>query len=287
MLVKSKTNIKQVLEKIHNLPALPAIADEAMRILNDKDSSKNDVVKIISKEQSFISKILAIANSPIYGLRKEVSTLSFAVFVLGLKEIKKVVFALAFLESFKMVKDNHFNPEAFWLHSFVVGNLSRKIALDLDIMNSGEAFIAGFLHDFSVSVIHRDFKSEFVEIHEVVSNGATFTYAEKELLGLSHTEISKIVLDNWSFPDILVDAIVNHHKPSLANYDKELTAVVHLADYITNTFEIANCSWDKDFEIDESVIETLHFSNMDSLTEFTEKYREFINEQIASIRNLV
>ncbi len=287
MLVESKNNIEQVLEKIHNLPALPAIADEAMRILNDKDSSKNDVVKIISKEQSFISKILSVANSPIYGLRKEVSTLSFAVFVLGLKEIKKVVFALAFLESFKMVKDNYFNPEVFWLHSFVVGNLSRKIAMDLDIMNSGEAFIAGFLHDFSVSVLHRNFKEEFIEIHEMVSNGATFDLAEKEILGLNHTDISKTVLTNWSFPDILIDTVVSHHKPSLANYDKPLSAAVHLADYMTNMFEVANCSWDKDFELDESILETLHFSSIESLTEFTEGYKEFINEQIASIRNLV
>ena len=287
MLVESKTNIEQVLEKIHNLPALPVIADEAMRILNDKDSSKNDVVRIISKEQSFISKILSVANSPIYGLRKEVSTLSFAVFVLGLKEIKKVVFALAFLESFKMVKDNYFNPEVFWLHSFVVGNLSRKIAMDLDIMNSGEAFIAGFLHDFSVSVLHRDFKEEFIEIQKMVSNGATFNSAEKEVLGLCHTDISEVVLNNWNFPDILIDVVVNHHEPILANYDKQLAAVVHLADYITNVFEVASCSWDKNFELDESILETLHFSSIESLTEFTEGYKEFINEQIASIRNLV
>ncbi len=287
MLVESKDNILQILEKINNLPALPVIADEAMRILNDKESSKNDVVKIISKEQSFIAKILAVANSPIYGLRKEVSTLSFAVFVLGLKEIKKVVFALAFLESFKMTKDNYFNPETFWLHSFVVGNLSRKIAMDLNIINSGEAFIAGFLHDFSVSVLHRDFKEEFIEIHKIVSTGASFNYAENEILGLNHTDISKTVLINWDFPDIIIDAVVNHHIPSKASYDKQLAAVVHLADYITNILEVANCSWDKEFELDESIIETLHFSSNESLTEFIEKHKEFINEQIASIRNLV
>lgn len=287
MLVESKKNIEEVLEKIHNLPALSAIADEAMRILNDKDSSKNDVVKIISKEQSFIAKILSVANSPIYGLRKEVSTLSFAVFVLGLNEIKKVVFALAFLESFKMVKDNYFNPDMFWLHSFVVGNLSRRIAIDLDLMNSGEAFIAGFLHDFSVSVLHREFKEEFIEIYEMTKTGKTFFNAEKEVLGLSHTDISEVVLTNWNFPDVLIDVVVNHHKPSGANFDKTLAAVVHLADYMTNTFEVANCSWDDGFELDESIIETLHFSSLENLTEFTEKYREFINEQIASIRNLV
>lgn len=285
--MKSKSNIKKVLSRVHNLPALSSVADEAMKILNDKNSSKNNIVQIIAKEQSFISRILTIANSPIYGLRREVSTLSFAVFILGLKEIKKVVFALAFMDSFKMVPDKYFYPEKFWLHSFVVGNLSRKIAMDLNIINSGEAFIAGFLHDFPISLLHRDFKEEFEDICDLVATGFTFNYAEKEILGISHTDIAKLVLDSWEFPQVLVDAVVNHHTPSLSERDKTLASVVHLADYITETLEIANCKWDKPFIMDESIIETLNLESIDKINEFAETYREYINEQIDSIKDLL
>lgn len=285
--MKSKKEIKEILERIKNLPALPSVADEALRILNNSNSSKNDVVNIVSKEQSFIAKILTIANSPIYGLRKEVSTLSFAVFVLGLREIKKVLFALSFLTSFKMTKDKNFNPEKFWIHSFVVGNLSRKIAMDLDIQNSGEAFISGFLHDFSVSVLHRDFKEEFNEIIKLVNDGFVYDEAELKVLGLRHTDISKIVLDSWDFPNIIIDAVVSHHKPSEAKYDGSLTSVVHFADYITNKFEVADLCWDRDFELDESIVEKLQFSSLDSLHEFAETYVGYIKDQIHSIRNLV
>ena len=287
MLVENTNNIKQILSKIQNLPALPAIADEAIRILNDKNSSKNDVVKIVSKEQSFISKILSIANSPIYGLQREVSTLSFAVFILGLKEIKKVVFALAFVKSFKMVKDHNFDPKQFWLHSFVVGNLSRKIAMDLDINNSGEAFIAGFLHDFPVSILHKNFKNEFDEIIDLVETGTAFSVAEKEVLGVTHADIVKIILEKWNFPKILINTVANHHTPSLSEHDKTLASVVHLADYITFKLRIAHCCWDGKFEFDNSIIETLNFANEDSLDEFIESYRSYISEQINSIRNLV
>ena len=285
--MKSKNNIEQVLSRVDNLPALPAVADEALRILNDSNSSKNDVVKIVSKEQSFIAKILAIANSPIYGLRREVSTLSFAVFVLGLKEIKKALFALAFVKSFQMEKDKYFNPEGFWVHSFVVGNLSRKISMDLDLTNSGEAFIAGFLHDFSISILHREFKTEFEDIQNLVATGVSFDYAEKEILGVTHADIAKSVLGRWGFPDILIDTVTNHHTPALAKRDKKLVSVVHLADYITHVYEVANCVSDKGFELDESIIETLHFASRDSLNEFIGTYRDFIDEQIDSIRNLL
>jgi len=288
MLVKNQENIEKFLEKINTLPALPQIADEALRILNDQNSSKSDLVKIISKDQSFISKILTIANSPIYGLRREVSTMSFAVFVLGLTEIKKVVFAIAFMQSFKMERSKYFNPDDFWLHSFVTANLSRKIAMDLDIPNSGEAFVIGFLHDFAISVIHRDFKSEFEEIYDLISTcGTNHIIAEKEILSLSHSELAEIVLEKWGLPKIIVDSIKFHHTPSMSKVDKTLTSVVHLADYITSIQKIGLCDWETDMDLDESIIETLQFADKESLEEFIESNNEFIQEQIESIRTLI
>jgi len=285
--MKAKNNITDILQRVNNIPALPIIVDEALRILNDKSSSKNDVVNIISKEQSFIAKILHVSNSPIYGLRKEVSTLSFAVFILGIKEIKKIVLALAFIESFKMTKDAYFDPQEFWLHSVVVGNLSRKIAMDLNINNTGEAFVGGFLHDFTISILHRDFKEEFNEISKIAIENSKFEATVEIVLGITHPEISKIILNNWEFPDILVDAIANHHSPSSAEIDKKLTSVIHLADYATHFLKAAECKWDKNFNLDESILDILHFSSISSINEFVETYREFINIQINSIRNLL
>ncbi len=285
--MKNKENIDKILKRIDTLPALPQVADEALRILNDQNSSKSDLVKIISKDQSFISKILTIANSPIYGLRREVSTMSFAIFVLGLKEIKKVVFAIAFMQSFKMERDKYFNPDSFWLHSFVTANLARKIAMDLDITNSGEAFVVGFLHDFAISVVHRDFKTEFEDIYNMAITGVSYDYAEKEVLGLTHTDIAAVILEKWGLPKVIIDGVKFHHIPSLANVDKVLTSVVHLADYITSAQNIKLYDWETDFTLDESVIDTLQFSSKESLIEFTESYNDFINEQIESIRTLI
>ncbi len=285
--MKNKNEIEKILKKIENLPALPQVADEALRILNNNNSNKSDLVKIISKDQSFISKILTIANSPVYGLRREVSTMSFAVFVLGLKEIKKVVFAIAFMESFKMERDKNFNPDAFWLHSFVVANLSRRIAMDLDITNSGEAFVVGFLHDFAISVLHRDFKPEFDKICNLVEENVTHNEAEKKILGLTHTEVAERVLEMWELPKMVINGVKFHHTPSDAEADSVLAAVVHLADYITQEQNIAKCSWDNGFVLDEAIIDILQFSDRNSLNEFTQSYSEFIKEQIESIRTLV
>ena len=65
--------------------------------MNSKTTNNQQLIDIISKEQSFVAKVLAIANSPIYGLRKEVSTIDFAIMILGYNELRHIVFVISFL----------------------------------------------------------------------------------------------------------------------------------------------------------------------------------------------
>jgi len=286
MIQPNKNRINDKLSKICNLPALPNIVNEALRMLNDPDTSNNDLIKIFSKDQSFIAKILTIANSPIYGLRREVSTLDFAILVLGFNEIKNIIFAISFIESFRNERDRYFNQSGFWLHSFITANVARRICEDLDVKKRGEAFVAGFLHDFGISILHRYLHSEFVQIYNNVATGMSYYDAERSVMNLNHFEIGEILMEKWSLPYILSDAIRYHHDPSSANVDKELASIVHLADYMCQYFNIGNFEWDEGIEIDRKIINILNFPNRDNFYEFIESYKDFFNQQIDSIRYL-
>jgi HD-like signal output (HDOD) protein len=54
--------IEATLDKIYNLPALPDIVTEALSLLNSKTTSNHQLIELISKEQSFVVKVLALAN---------------------------------------------------------------------------------------------------------------------------------------------------------------------------------------------------------------------------------
>ena len=281
-----ENRINDKLSKICNLPALPSIVNEALRMLNDPDTSNSDLIKIISKDQSFITKILTIANSPIYGLRREVSTLDFAILVLGFNEIKNIVFAISFIESFRNEQDRYFNQSGFWLHSFLTANVARRICEDLNIKKTGEAFVAGFLHDFGISILHRFLHYEFVQIYNDVATGMSYFDSERSVLNLNHFEIGEILMNKWCLPYILSDAVRYHHNPSSANVDKELASIVHLADYMCQYFNIGNFEWDEGIELDSKIIKILNFPNRNKLDEFIESHKEFFNQQVDSIRYL-
>ena len=84
---KKEKTIK-VLNNVYNLPLIPKIILDVSKLLENESVKNNELVKVISKDQGLVTKILTIANSPMYGLARKVSTIDFAILVLGINEIQ-------------------------------------------------------------------------------------------------------------------------------------------------------------------------------------------------------
>ncbi len=99
-----------LIAQIESMPTLPTVALRVMEVTANPGSSANDLMEIIGPDISLTAKILKIANSPFYGLTREISSLQHAVTVLGFKEIRNMVISAVAFESFKNIKhDNKFD----------------------------------------------------------------------------------------------------------------------------------------------------------------------------------
>lgn len=271
--------IEATLNKIYNLPALPDIVTEALNLLNSKTTSNHQLIELISKEQSFVVKVLALANSPIYGLRKEVSTLDFAVMVLGYNELRHIVFVISFLESFRGSSSKHFDQNLYWLHSFLTAKVSKRIAEDFGYGKSGEAFVAGFLHDVGISIMHRYFKNLFVEILDMVNEkGFTFMQAEKEVLGMTHCEIGSYLMERWNLPVALQQSTQFHHDPTGLEGDPMLSAIIHFSDYLTTQLYPERLFWENGNELNKTAFDILNIKE-DQQAKFIEKYSNIVGDE--------
>ncbi len=279
---KEKTEL--VLMNICNLPPIPKVLKEALDLLNDENTPITSVSKVVSKDQGLVTKILTIANSPMYGLQRRVTTIDFAIIVLGFREVKNIVTVLSLVEAFINKTDKYLDQKDFWLHSYYTGTAAKKLAEDLDFQNSGEAFIAGFLHDMGITVIHRYFHSNFIAILDLVQNkGFNFRDAEFEVLGVTHEQIGQFLMGKWNFPEPLCDAILNHHNPSMSSKGKVLASMIHLADYMTNIFTSGNSFWDNDLKLDEKIISILGLDDEPDMNTFIESHAELFRNQIQSV----
>ncbi|MCK9210187.1 MAG: HDOD domain-containing protein [Ignavibacteriaceae bacterium] len=284
--VESRSNYyKNFLRNVQNLPSIPYMMIEVTKLLDNPKTSASELGFVISRDQGLVAKILTVANSPLYGLPRRVSTIEFAIVILGFDHIKNIVIALSMIEAFKNITEKKWNRKTFWVHSLVTAAAAKRIADDIGYPKSGEAFTAGLLHDLGISVIQRYFKDEFAAICDLVENQQmSFVSAENEILGITHQEIGSFLAEKWNLPKILSDSMLNHHEPSKNKGDNVLSAIVHLADFMTQKFGIGNFSWDENYTLDEGIIPILRLGNLDYLNKFIDSYETLFKHQIESLK---
>ena len=251
---------------------------------NDKTSAA-DLCKVISQDQGIVTKILAVANSPLYGLPRRVSTIEFAVVIIGFEHIKNILVALSLVEAFKSRTTPNWNQSGYWTHSLLTATAAKRIADDLHYPKSGEVFTAGLLHDLGLIVLQRYLNSEFKLIHKKVHE-EQFSYlsAEEFVLNFTHQDIAEFLLEKWNFPPYISESVLFHHTPSSSS-DKArmLASLIHLADYMTQKLNIGSFEWDNDYVFDENVLDILGFGNHEYLEKFIASYEPLFKSHLESI----
>lgn len=225
---------QRILKEVRDLPPFSAIANRALKLTNDPRSSAVDISRVISYDPAFTARVLRMANSAYYGFARKVTTVSEAIVILGYETLKSVVLALT-LQNFydREIKGYGLEKGELWKHSVGCALAARLIANQVKYPNIEEAFIAGLLHDVGKVLLNLFVKEELYQIIEMAgSQGLSFAEAEKRILGFDHQEIGAKVANKWNFNDKIVEAIQYHHRPDRAKKDPDLTAIVHVADFI-------------------------------------------------------
>lgn len=276
--------VERILSSVYNVPTVPQIILEVSNLIEDPKTSASILGKIISNDQGLVTKILTIANSPLHGIPRRVATIDFAIVVLGFNQVKNIVVALSMMETLKVVGNRKFDQKKYWTHSILTAAAAKRIADDLGYQTSGEVFTAGLLHDLGIPIIYKYFNKEYKEITNAVSSkDITYLEAEEQFLGLTHQDIGRYLVDRWNLPVSIADVISYHHKPSLAENNRELTALVHLADNMTKQLMIGDFSWDATTTLDPEVIEILRLGDDEYLENFIYSYKELFEDQMEAI----
>ncbi|MBZ0198330.1 MAG: HDOD domain-containing protein [Ignavibacteriaceae bacterium] len=284
-LVIKRSQTEKILGNIKDLPSIPKVIFEVTKLLGNSEPSAHTLSGIIIKDAGLTTKLLAIANSPLYGIKRKVSSLEFAILVLGFQEIKSIVTALSLADSFKITGDKYFSPLEFWIHSMVTGSAAKGISQHLGFNFGSDAFVAGALHDLGIMVIHKYLHKQYNEIVEFSNHsGVTKLEAELEILGMSHQEIGKFLAEKWALPILLCDTLQYHHDPLAAKENKSFVAVIHLVDYMTHKLNIGSFYWDDNFHFDLNVLPILGISSEKELEEFIQDYEGLFSVTASSIR---
>jgi putative nucleotidyltransferase with HDIG domain len=250
---------RRILKEVRDLPPFSAIANRALKLTNDPRSSAIDISRIISYDQAFTARVLRMANSAYYGFARKITTVSEAIVILGYETLKSVVLALTLQKFYDQeVRGYGLEKGELWKHSVGCALAARLIATRVKYTSVEEAFVAGLLHDVGKVILNQFVRDEIYKIIEIAaSEGLSFAEAEKKVLGFDHQDIGSRVAEKWNFNDKIVEAIRYHHRPDRAKKDPELTAIVHVADFICLSLGLGVGSDGMLYPLKKEALETL------------------------------
>lgn len=230
--------ILKKLDRIEDLPTLPAVAIEVNKMLLDYDTTIDKLSDIIEKDQAMVSKILKLVNSAFFGLRGKISNISHAIVVLGFNTIRNAVVSISIIDAFSVKEGlDGFDITDFWKHSLAVAATSKYLAEKTGIHPADDCFVAGLLHDMGKIVLLQHFKDLFQKVWQAVKeNNLSFYEAEKREIPVDHARIGGYLARKWQLPTALVDAIQYHHAVRPNADDQHLLMIIHAADIIVNAY---------------------------------------------------
>lgn len=230
--------LKRLIAQLPSLPVLPTLYVELTRELQSHDSSMQRIGQIIEQDVAMTAKILQVANSAFFGLKREVTHPRDAAMYLGVETLRTLVLSLQALSVFQPNKKLRVTPEALWSHSLQVGQLAKTIAKAEKQTQAvvDEAFTAGLLHEIGILILAAKLPQPYAVVEsQMQQQGLSQIKAERTVFRVAHPEVGAYLLGLWGLPDSLVETVAFHHEPSRcrALAFSSLTAV-HVADYLIN-----------------------------------------------------
>lgn len=241
---------EEVLGYISSLSHFRTQQAQMQKMLNDPSVQMTDLSKIILSDQVMTAKILRMANSSYFGMQQKIDSISHALMLLGLQNIKNILCREGMRELFNAESALHKEAvAALWKHSSIVSVCAQHLCNLFDGLNRGTIFTLGIIHDIGKLIIlelpqAKRLTTDFWERYP-----ADVTVGEEDqLLGINHAVIGGLALEHWNFSEMMIDIVNAHHLPSYAEADQtglndeklKYVIVLFLADQLARLFTDRN-----------------------------------------------
>ena len=234
--------LEELLSDVSSVPSLPLLYSRLDEAINHPRSSIADIAKVLSEDQGLTSRILKLANSPLFGYFSKIDTITQAVTIIGIQQVRDLALAISVMGLFKGIPKDLVTMESFWRHSIGAALSARVLAATQREPNLERFFVAGILHDIGRLVLFTRMPDLSRTIMEISRTEQRCLYeVERQLLGYDHATIGGSLLRRWKLPVRVAEPVEYHHSSSQAIQFPRESAVLHCADILTHALGFGGC----------------------------------------------
>jgi len=274
---------QELIANLGDLPPLPQVAAQVLRLAADPDSTTDDLQRVVATDQALAAQILKIANSAMFGMVREVRTLTQAIMTLGFSTIKSIVIASSARNLYKRGGAG-LQERLLWEHALVTALAARTYARCLRSNRVEEAFLGGLLHDIGRTVMALKFPERYgTLVRSIYNQENDGVDAELEVFGFDHGMVGEALLHSWNLAPSLEVAVRWHHQPVLAPVeDQALTAFVALGNQLALDRGAGLGRSESLYRATEQAMELLNLAPED-----LDRHRQTVVEALEAEKNLI
>jgi len=252
--------LKQRVDETFDLPAMPDIAQDIMKLRVDPSADAAKLGQIVARDPSLAAQVISWASSPYYGYQGKIDSIETAIArVLGFELVMNLALGISIGKSLRVPKEGPLGVQQFWKQSIYTASLAEKLCRSMPIKQRPERgliYLSGLLHNFGHLLLGHIFPPQFKLINQSILCNPHISVEDIEyyILGVSHEEIGAWLMQNWHMPDELIVAVHRHHQEEFWSKHSVYSNLILVANRLLTRLEIGDSVMTK---IPESTLELL------------------------------
>lgn len=187
-------DVEKILAGIDTMAAQRPVAAQLVQVANSEDTSARELSRILASDVALAGRVMKLANSAYFGMRGRVSSLQFAVTVVGFTTVRTMA-TVALTE----LDDESRLPEDFW-------DFTTHLALAASTLaprfgeRPQEALCLGLLAQLGAALLFHNDSEGYTRISAAEPTFAGRRAAETRRYGINSLRLTAVALEQWGFP---------------------------------------------------------------------------------------
>jgi HD-like signal output (HDOD) protein len=221
------------------IPPRPQVLSSLSNEMNKEEPDLKLIAHQISGDVGLSASVLKTVNSPFFGLKKKIGSVTQAVSLLGLRSVDRIVTGIMLRTAF--VTETR-ALESFWDSAEMAAGIAARIASSLPRGSRDDAYSFGLFHNAAMPILSQRYPDYLHTLKRAAEvRDRPVTDVEDELHAINHATLGYLIAKAWFLPPAICEGILRHHDPSVFDEHDEISrealtliAINYLAEHLND-----------------------------------------------------
>jgi HD-like signal output (HDOD) protein len=191
-------DVEQTLESIQVLAARRPVAARIIAVCGAEEADAKTLGHMLAADVTLASRVMKLANSAYFGMRGRVSSLQFAVTVVGFTTVRTVA-TVALTD----LSDESRLPKDFWTVSTSLAVAADRLAPKFG-ERPADALCLGALTQLGSALLYHHDEDNYAALLAAEVSFAGRRREEANRYGMSAVQLTAVALEQWGFPQSMI-----------------------------------------------------------------------------------